>query len=230
MVSFSAASFALANTLAGYLASRSVTPPNPNAGANHDWGHDSIRLLTQPGFITVCRLLAFGVPLHHAIICLTLGDRGAAAANRLDPRLITWSRLSSLCLASVIGLGAPLRLAAYGSLGSRFTFGLAPPNELNTSGIYHYIQHPSYTGMLLVGIPYVILYGRWDGPLAYRIPQGILNVLKGWGAMGFAAFFALFAVALSLRVSEEEAMLKEVFGMKWVEWNKVTKRFIPGIF
>lgn len=130
----------------------------------------------------------------------------------------------------LIYFGATLRLAAFGALGSRFTFTLTQPDELNTTGVYAYVQHPSYTGLLLVLIPFQLLFLRWDGWPAHWIPRSILDSLHGWGLVCYAAMAVLSAMLLKLRISEEEALLKEVFGKEWVVWNRQTKRFIPGLF
>ncbi|QUC16183.1 uncharacterized protein UV8b_00424 [Ustilaginoidea virens] len=232
MGSLSAASFALVVILSGYFASLSLTPPNVNPAAHQAWGQDSIRLLIQPGPIMVVRLLVLGIALHHAAVALMLHTKGAGRApdDGVNHRLFKWTGFTSFSLFLMLCVGTPLRLSAFGALGSRFTFGLAQPNELNTSGIYHYIQHPSYTGFLLIMIPYLLLFVRWDGSVVYWLPRRVRRSLDGWGFVGYVAGFAVIALGAALRVSEEETMLKESFGHKWETWNRNTKRFIPGVF
>lgn len=226
MVSLSTISFAIVTILSGYLASLCFVPPNPNPSS--EWGKDSIHLVSHPAAIFASRLVAFGSCLHHAMVAVLLDSRTSPQHGQLNPDLFRWTWASSLGLL-LIFIGASLRLAAFGALGSRFTFSLAKPNELNTRGIYAYIQHPSYSGLILVVMPLHLLIFRWDGWPAYWIPQSILESLRGWGCVCCAVTIALGSIGLALRVSEEEAMLKEVFGSKWVTWSKKTKRFVPGV-
>lgn len=229
MASLSAISFAIATTLAGYLASLCLTPPNPSP--SQERGKDSIAFVNHPAVVLGFRLIPFGFSLHHAVVTILLDSHGPAAFQHvpLNPHLFGWTRASSTCLL-LIFIGATIRLAAFGALGSRFTFALTRPDELNTTGMYAYVQHPSYTGILLVIIPFQLLFLRWDGWPAYWIPRSILDSLHGWGLVCYAAMAVLNIMALRLRISEEETLLKEVFGKEWVVWNRKTKRFIPGLF
>ncbi|KAG6034720.1 hypothetical protein E4U41_006418 [Claviceps citrina] len=232
MVSLSTTSFAVFTSLSGYLASRCLTPPNPNPnpGSSQAWGKDSIRLLaSHPAAILTGRLISSGFCLHHALVALLLDGEASPQHGHLNLDLFRWSWATSLGLVSIF-LGAALRLAAFGALGSRFTFGLAKPSELNTRGIYAYIQHPSYTGMVLLLAPVQLLFVRWDASPAYWLSRSTVETLRGWGVPCCVGLFASAIISLGLRVSEEEAMLKDVFGKKWVTWHKKTKRFIPGLF
>ncbi|KAG6209968.1 hypothetical protein E4U35_006261 [Claviceps purpurea] len=228
MISLSAISFAIATTLSGYLASACLTPPNPNPKSSQVWSKDSIGFVGHPAAVLAGRLLAFGFCFHHAIVAILLGGRTTSQHDYLNPDLFRWTWISPLCFASIFA-GAALRLSAFGALGSRFTFSLAKPNELNTKGIYAYIQHPSYTGIVLIFVPLQLLIVRWDGWPAYWIPQSVSDTLHGWGLITCAVLVLMSSISLGARVFDEEAMLKEVFGDKWVVWNKRTKRFIPGL-
>src|SRR5215468_10160951 len=68
---------------------------------------------------------------------------------------------------ALLTLGGALRLAAVFVLGRRFT-GLVAIQEghrLQTGGLYRYIRHPSYTGMLLYMAGYVLVFRCWVGLL-----------------------------------------------------------------
>ncbi|KAG6001565.1 hypothetical protein E4U21_004083 [Claviceps maximensis] len=227
MLSLSAISFAIATTLSGYLASRCLIPPNPRPTSSHVWTKDSIGFVGHPASILSGRLTTFGFCSLHAVVSVLLDSEAVHPPGHLNPDLFGWTWTAPLGFLSIF-IGAFLRLAAFGELGSSFTFSLTKPNELNTKGIYAYIQHPSYTGLILVLFPVHLLFFRWDGWLAYVIPQCISDVLRGWGVLCSAVVISSISYALGLRVSDEEAMLKELFGKKWVAWNGRTKRFIPG--
>lgn len=229
-MSLSAVSFALANLLAGYLTALACRPPN--ADSEKGWGKDTIRPLTSPSFLRLVQALVFFVSVAHSFVVLGLdsGFISLAQSKYLNPNLFIWTPYTVSCLFALIFIGAPLRLAAFGALGPRFTFGLAAPNELNTSGIYSWIQHPSYIGLVLVIVTHQFLHLRWDGALALWISEATSGKLDGYGLTAFALQYAVTFSLLGVRIREEEAMLREVFGAKWVDWNKRTRRIIPGLF
>ncbi|KAG6015621.1 hypothetical protein E4U54_003244 [Claviceps lovelessii] len=229
MLSLSAISFAIATILSGHLASLCFRPPNPNPNASQAWAKDSVGFfIAHSRSVLACRLISFGSGLLHAVVTLLL-DCGAVSPPRfLNQDLFHWTWTALLGFLFLF-VGAAMRLAAFGALGRRFTFALAKPDELNTKGIYAYIQHPSYTGIVLVSVSIQMLFVRWDGWPAYFISQNILGSLRGWGFLCHAVAISMSLYSLGRRVYDEEAMLKEVFGDKWVAWHRRTKRFIPGV-
>lgn len=140
-----------------------------------------------------------------------------------------WSPASALPLALILCAGVPLRLISYASLGPDFTFALARPRGLKTTGIYGYVQHPSYTGLccLLLGI--ISYLGRLDGVLACWLPAGALRALAAWKWFVAPCLAAPFFAVLVTRVREEEEMLKGEFGGEWERWHGRTARFIPWV-
>ncbi|KAI1388175.1 uncharacterized protein F4822DRAFT_402000, partial [Hypoxylon trugodes] len=108
------------------------------------------------------------------------------AANGLNPDMITWSPATTIPLALILCAGIPLRLISYGSLGKNFTFALAEPDGLNTSGIYRYVQHPSYTGIMILVACNLGFFMRTDGALGCWVPPawyGFLRTLE-WTVLG----------------------------------------------
>ncbi|KAG5928377.1 hypothetical protein E4U42_000770 [Claviceps africana] len=231
MLSLSAISFAVATTLSGYLASLCFRPPNPHPNSRQAWGaQDSIGpFVAHSASILASRFITFGFCFLHALLTLLVDGGAASPPSHLNLDLFRWSWIAPLAFLSIL-VGVALRLAAFNALGSRFTFALTKPNELNTRGIYAYIQHPSYTGIVLAVVPVHLLFFRWDGWLSYCISPSILDGLRGWGPLCYAVLIPSYVFSLGLRVVEEEAMLKEVFGEEWIAWNERTKRFIPGLF
>jgi len=153
-------------------------------------------------------------------------------SNALNPSLLTWSPFTAVPLAIIILIGAPLRLIPYSALAQNFTFALAEPDRLVTTGIYSLVQHPSYTGLAALFFGNSVLYYRYDTPLvACLCPPGwmpwirILAIAFVWPAFVFAGAFGI-----SVRVRQEEKMLKAKFGKEWESWNTRTARFIPYVF
>ncbi|OAQ97942.1 hypothetical protein LLEC1_03000 [Akanthomyces lecanii] len=105
----------------------------------------------------------------------------------------------------------------------------AGPSGLVTDGIYKYVQHPSYTGILLVAAAGAATSFRPDGAAACLVPAEYGPLVDAWLPTACAGLALLTALQIYTRVSQEEAMLKELFGKEWIKWNKRTARFIPGL-
>ncbi|PQE23078.1 isoprenylcysteine carboxyl methyltransferase protein [Rutstroemia sp. NJR-2017a WRK4] len=130
----------------------------------------------------------------------------------------------------ILVIGAPLRLIAYASLGKNFTFELSKPDGLMTSGVYRWVQHPSYTGMAALVVGNAVLLARTDGVLASWVPRAWAGVFDGVVKSLAPLALGVFGWGLWTRVKQEEKMLRGEFGKKWEEWHKRTARFIPWIF
>ncbi|KAI1104811.1 hypothetical protein F4804DRAFT_305928 [Jackrogersella minutella] len=153
------------------------------------------------------------------------------AANGLNMDLVTWSTATFIPLTLILFVGVPLRLVAYSSLGKNFTFELAEPDGLKTTGIYRYVQHPSYTGIVVLMASDIALLGRLDGAISCWVrPEwyGALQTL-GW-ALLTPTWLSLSLFALWTRVQQEERMLQAKFGVDWEKWHAKTSRFIPWLF
>ena len=149
--------------------------------------------------------------------------------NGLDTNLITWSSATSIPLALIL-VGVPLRLIPYASLGKNFTFALTEPDRLTTTGIYRYVQHPSYTGATLVCAGNAMLINRLNGVLSCLIPPRYYQTVHSLGWTLTAVFTALAASMVWTRVRQEEKLLRSRFGAEWEAWHAKTARFIPWIF
>lgn len=88
--------------------------------------------------------------------------------------------------------GGALRLAPTFVLGRRFSglVAIQPGHQLVTTGLYGTIRHPSYLGLLVMGLGWA---------LAFRSLVGVLLAL-------------LMLVPLLARIRSEEALLAEHFG------------------
>jgi protein-S-isoprenylcysteine O-methyltransferase Ste14 len=106
--------------------------------------------------------------------------------------------------------GGVLRMWPVFVLGKRFSglVAIQAGHTLVTTGIYRFIRHPSYLGLL------VNLLG-WA--LAFRSLIGVLLA-------------ALALIPLVVRIRAEEAMLRNQFGSEYDAWCAKTWRLIPGIY
>ena len=107
-------------------------------------------------------------------------------------------------------IGGSLRLWPVFVLGRRFSglVAVQPGHALVTTGIYRFIRHPSYLGMLLTAF--------------------------GWG-LGFRAGVGLLLAAMLIpvliaRMNSEERLLQSQFGEQYDDYRSRTSRLIPGIY
>jgi protein-S-isoprenylcysteine O-methyltransferase Ste14 len=107
-------------------------------------------------------------------------------------------------------VGGALRLWPVFVLGRRFSglVAIQPGHTLVTTGIYGVIRHPSYLGLLLCTLGWV---------LAFRSVVGLLLVIAMiWPVVG--------------RIRSEEALLRTRFGDEYDAYRARTTRLIPGIY
>lgn len=224
---------ALAMLSAGYLSALCSTPPNPPP--SHEKRHKTDRISPLTGIVaTICRRTAVTIITYHVLLTLIPSyvphhmTTFCPRPENLNSTLFTWNSTTTLALG-LIFIGAAIRLSAYGGLGPNFTFQLSAPDHLVTTGVYRHMQHPSYTGQMLLCVGCAVLFLRWDASPACWVPGSILARLDGWGDIVSMGLLVFAGTMLGVRVGDEERMLKEKFGKKWEEWHRVTKRFIPGL-
>lgn len=131
------------------------------------------------------------------------------------------ARFSNFSISSVyefgyIGIlimvtGIVLRVLAIVSLGRMFTYNISirDGHELITSGLYRFVRHPSYTGMLITFAGYGLALNNW---LSLAI-----------------AFLPVFSV-MKKRIAVEEAVLLEQFGDEYAAYVKRSRRLIPWVY
>jgi len=119
-----------------------------------------------------------------------------------------WLKVASV---GVIGVALAIRWTAIFSLGKSFSANVAihTSQQLNRTGPYRLVRHPSYLGLLLVFLAIGIHSRNW-------ISFGIVIVPT--------------TAALLYRIAIEEAALNEAFGEDYAAYSKTTKRLIPGLY
>jgi len=112
---------------------------------------------------------------------------------------------------ALFAAGISLRWYAIIVLGRFFTVNvaIAQDHRLIEAGPYRFVRHPSYTGSLLAFLGLGVCCGNWASLAALMIP--------------------ILAVFLR-RVQVEEAALVAVFGDRYRDYIRRTKRLIPAIY
>jgi protein-S-isoprenylcysteine O-methyltransferase Ste14 len=107
-------------------------------------------------------------------------------------------------------VGCVLRVAPMFVLGPRFSalVAIQEQHELVTDGLYRVIRHPSYLGLLLATLGWV---------LVFRSGIGLLLMLP----------FLLIGPA---RLDAEEALLASEFGESWAAYRRRTWRLVPWVY
>ena len=119
-----------------------------------------------------------------------------------------WLRSVSLLLFAA---GLLIRIIAIYTLGRSFTANVSihTTQTLHRSGLFQYVRHPSYTGMMLIFLALGLRMQNW-------LSLSIMMILP------FAA--------LLYRIHVEEAALTGAFGESYRDYSRATKRLIPGIY
>jgi protein-S-isoprenylcysteine O-methyltransferase Ste14 len=119
-----------------------------------------------------------------------------------------WMRITGLF---VFIAGLLLRWTAVLSLGKAFSSNVAirEAQRVRTTGLYRWMRHPSYTGLILLFIAVGIHARNWVAFLIVTVPT---------------------TAAVLYRIRVEEAALREHFGLEYIEYSRRTRRLVPGVY
>jgi len=111
----------------------------------------------------------------------------------------------------LLAVGLVIRWIAIYTLGKSFSANVAihATQRLNRSGLFRYMRHPSYTGMVLIFVAMGLSTHNW---------------------LGLAIIVVGPVAALVYRIHVEEDALTAAFGQEYVEYSRVTKRLVPGVY
>ena len=123
----------------------------------------------------------------------------------LVPRSAAISILSSLCAVGGLALAFIARRTLADNWSSVVTF--KRDHELVTRGIYHYIRHPIYTGVLLMVLATVLLVGT----------------------LGAVLGFLIIFIGLWVKFKQEEALMERHFPAQYSEYKRRVKALLPFI-
>ena len=109
-----------------------------------------------------------------------------------------------------LGGGLFLRWVAILTLGSLFTVNvaIASDHKVFDSGLYRYVRHPSYTGLLLAFLGLGVSLNSWLGIASLMIP---------------------ISIAVAYRIRVEESALRNALGAAYSDYCAQRKRLIPGL-
>lgn len=117
---------------------------------------------------------------------------------------------TSLASAFLV-IGLVIRWVAILKLGRRFTVNVAiqQQQQVEKSGVFRFVRHPSYTGLLIIFSGIALNTRSWIGATIVIVP---------------------IVIALLYRIHVEEAALSNAFGEEYRSYCRTTKRLIPGVF
>jgi protein-S-isoprenylcysteine O-methyltransferase Ste14 len=166
-----------------------ASPVNLSSGVREDTANRVIFLPAAAGTILLCWLLPY----------LDRHDRWT-----LDGDAVRYLGVVLLLVGGV------LRIWPMFVLRHRFSalVAIQPGHELATEGLYRHIRHPSYLGMMLALVGWV---------LVFRSSVGLVAA-------------ALGLVVLVQRIEAEEALLASHFGADYEEYRRRTWRLVPGVY
>ena len=119
-----------------------------------------------------------------------------------------WLKTAALLLMTA---GLAIRWTAIFTLGLSFSTNVAihSTQTLRRTGLFRWVRHPSYTGMLLI----FIALGLYE---------------RNWVSLAILLVFP--TAALIYRIHVEERALAEAFGDDYVDYSRVTSRLVPRIY
>lgn len=126
-------------------------------------------------------------------------------------RIHTAYTLISLSGIVMMLLGTTLRWIAILTLRDYFTVNVTifEDHQIVKHGLYKYLRHPSYLGLLVRYLGFGLAFGNW------------LSLL--------CIFTPLFGAVL-YRIHVEEIALNQALGSRYAEYSKTTRRLIPKIY
>jgi protein-S-isoprenylcysteine O-methyltransferase Ste14 len=86
---------------------------------------------------------------------------------------------------------------------------ISATQTVHKTGLFRWMRHPSYSGMLLIFT-------------AIGLSQ------RNWVSLAIMLVFP--TAALLYRIHVEEMALTEAFGEDYLEYSRVTRRLLPGIY
>jgi len=125
-------------------------------------------------------------------------------------RIYHWDTFFAIgALLTVVGL--IIRINSILTLKQHFTYTVTQIEDhlLIEAGLYKYIRHPGYLGQIIIFIGIATSISNWLSVLFMMIP-----VLVGY----------------INRIRVEERFMTEHMGTKYIDYQKRTKRLIPGIY
>jgi protein-S-isoprenylcysteine O-methyltransferase Ste14 len=127
------------------------------------------------------------------------------------PNMFGGGHFLRIAAVSVLVVALVIRWSAIFTLGKSFSSNVAilDAQQINRSGLYGFVRHPSYLGLLLVFFAIGLHSRNW---------------------LSFAIVLLPTTTALLYRIHVEEAALLKAFGDDYLTYSKATKRLVPGLY
>ena len=143
--------------------------------------------------------------LYAAARCVTV--LGTVLSTPLDGRVLRWGLLAAGVTIMIFGVG--FRLAAIRRLAGSYSHSVRVPCDgIIAGGVYRYLRHPAYAGMVLGNLGFVV---------AFASP------------IGMAGLLGLLVPALIYRILVEESLLLAAL-QEYREFAMTRKRLLPFIW
>jgi len=125
-------------------------------------------------------------------------------------RIYHWDTFFAIGVFLTI-VGLIIRINSILTLKQHFTYTVTQieHHQLIETGLYKYIRHPGYLGQLIIFI-------------------GISTSISNWLSVLFMMIPVLYGYINRIRV--EERFMTEHMGTNYIDYQKRTKRLIPGIY
>ena len=135
----------------------------------------------------------------------------AALALRVMATAFPYNALISAISLAVIWAGIGLRWWCFRTLGRYFTYTVmtSADQPVISTGPYHLLRHPSYTGLLLILGGIGLSYGNW---------------------LSLAALTLLPLIGFANRIHVEEAALSATLGAAYTTYASGRRRIIPFVW
>ncbi|EMD37989.1 hypothetical protein CERSUDRAFT_104628 [Gelatoporia subvermispora B] len=210
-----------------------LTPPNPPAKTIEANRFGATDILSHRAAVLWSNVLG-----ESAVILASHSDSPLAqrVLSILVPAVAptaTHIRITSTFLLGCILMcaGGFTRIACHRELGQYFTWELSLRNnhKLVTTGPYAVVRHPSYTGLLMMGIGNVL--GLFGAGSWWRECGLWATSLGKTVAVQWAAEWLIAPALIVWRVRVEDEVLRKEFREQWDAWAQKTQyRLIPYVF
>jgi len=155
------------------------------------------------------RICGIGGYWHYALVFLSfllINVRVFPLSISLLPRSLAIGVLSSVCALLGLGIAIAARRTLAGNWSGSVTF--KEDHTLITTGIYGYMRHPIYTGVLMMFIGTALLVGT-------------LGALMG---------FLTLCLSLWFKLKQEEALMRRHFPRDYPGYAERVKALVPYVF
>ncbi len=162
---------------------------------------------TYLAFIVASAFEMFGIPLSVYIVTWTVGvtlPEGVLWGNTLKLYVGHWGEYVGVVM---ILIGALFIIFGWKEIYKQYWSKEKGTGKLVTDGIYAFVRHPQYTGLILITLGLIAIWAT--------IPLLIM-----WPILGLLYY--------RLAKKEEKEMEKE-FGNEYIEYKRTTSMFIPKL-